>query len=173
MFGGMQAIQRGTWLAVQGQLVFACVVLLLAIQARAYLLGLPPSSFASTLAAAMPYAAVLVLAVAVLCQPWAIAKKKEAAGASKSGPEQQERVQEKQKEGGGEDNGQKQDAEAEGNERSEESIEQVRSCCNIRCKQFYFLQLVCACFNCRSIFSPEPCRSRAVQYCEHLKHVLL
>ena len=86
----MQAIRRGTGLAVQLQVLFVCVVLLLTLQAQHYLAGLPHSTRTNTLAAAVPYLATLVVAVALLCHPWDLPGKQKAARGVRSGSNQQE-----------------------------------------------------------------------------------
>ena len=86
----MQAIRQGTWLAVQLQTLFVCVVLLLTLQAQHYLAGLPQSARTNTLAAAVPYLGIMVVAVAVLCHPWDLPRKQEAARGVRAGNNQQE-----------------------------------------------------------------------------------
>ena len=74
----LQAIRRGTWLAVQLQLVFACMAFLLTFQALQYASQQPQSGWLHALEAAAPYLAASAVAGALLCQPWAIARRKEA-----------------------------------------------------------------------------------------------
>ena len=74
----LQAIRRGTWLAVQLQLVFACMAFLLTFQALQYASQQPQSGWLHALEAAAPYLAASAVAGALLCQPWAIARQKEA-----------------------------------------------------------------------------------------------
>ena len=86
----MQAIRRGTWLAVQLQTLFVCVVLLLTVQAQHYLAGLPHSARTNTLVAAVPYLGIMVVAVALLYHPWELPRKQEAARDVRSGSNQPE-----------------------------------------------------------------------------------
>lgn len=86
----VQAIRRGTWLAVQLQTLFVCVVLLLTLQAQHYLAGLPHSARTNTLAAAVPYLGIMGVAVALLCHPWDLPRKQEAARGVRLGNDQQE-----------------------------------------------------------------------------------
>ena len=74
---GLQAIRRGTWLAVQLQLVFACMAFLLTFQALQYASQQPQSGWLHALEAAVPYLAASAVAGALLCRPWAIARRKE------------------------------------------------------------------------------------------------
>ena len=101
----MQAIRRGTGLAVQLQVLFVCVVLLLTLQAQHYLTGLPQSARTNTLTAAVPYLATLVVAVALLSHPWDLPGKQEAARGVRSGSNQQEQEAPEETPEGDEDRG--------------------------------------------------------------------
>ena len=64
----LQAIRRGTWLAVQLQLVFACMAFLLTFQALQYASQQPQSGWLHALEAAAPYLAASAVAGALLSQ---------------------------------------------------------------------------------------------------------
>ena len=80
----MQAVRRGTWLAVQLQLVFACMAFLVTFQALQYASQQPQSGWLHALEAAAPYLAASAVAGTLLCRPWAIASRKEASDSSAS-----------------------------------------------------------------------------------------
>ena len=87
----MQAIRRGTWLAVQLQLVFACMAVLLTFQALQYISQQPQSGWLHALETAAPYAAASAVAGALLCQPWTIPRQRQASDSSaKLGSSQRE-----------------------------------------------------------------------------------
>lgn len=126
----MQAIRRGTGLAVQLQVLFVCVVLLLTLQAQHYLTGLPQSARTNTLTAAVPYLATLVVAVALLCHPWDLPGKQEAARGVRSGSKQQEQEAPEETPEGDEDRGKGQEGSAklgtDDGPEGEKPTEQVR-----------------------------------------------
>ena len=87
----MQAIRRGTWVAVQLQLVFILVMALLAIQARLYLSGLPDSILVRTSVTAVPCIVYLAILVVLDKQLWRVpAKRAPAVGDASASQEPEE-----------------------------------------------------------------------------------
>ena len=87
----VQAIRRGTWVAVQLQLVFILVMALLAIQARLYLSGLPDSILVRTSVTAVPCIVYLAILVVLDKQLWRVpAKSAPAVGDASASQEPEE-----------------------------------------------------------------------------------
>ena len=87
MFAFLQAIRRGTWLALQLQAVWVLLLVLASVLAQHFLSQQPPSVFNSLAQAAVPVLTVLCALSALCWQPWQLPAAEKLPEAAPAAPE--------------------------------------------------------------------------------------